>query len=79
MTLKIFYQRSFERDLKRMKKRGKDLSKIKILTGLLAEQAVLPTKYRQHKLIGNYRNCWECHIEPDWLLVYKRTAEPPTR
>lgn len=61
----------FVKDLKRAKKRGKDLSKIKnIMTALLANTP-LPFKNKDHALIGNFDNRRECHIEPDWLLIYK--------
>lgn len=39
---------------------------------LLAEKGKLPEKYKAHKLTGNYKECWECHIKPDWLLVWKQ-------
>jgi mRNA interferase YafQ len=73
MKLKIQTQRSFEKDAKKMKKRGKDMSKLKMVLNILAEGKELPEKYRKHKLVGNYQGYWECHIEPDWLLIYKKT------
>ena len=39
---------------------------------LLAENGKLPTQYRPHKLKGNYKGCWECHIKPDWLLIWQQ-------
>jgi len=69
--LRSAFTRRFERDLKRMRKRGKDVSKLKsILSDLIAGRA-LPQRFRDHKLIGNYRGRRECHIEPNWLLIYK--------
>lgn len=63
----------FIRDVKLAEKRKKDLSKLKsILTKLVYGQP-LDVKNRNHKLTGNYRNHWECHIEPDWLLIYRIT------
>lgn len=53
-----------------MKKRGKDLLKLEYIIQLLAEDRPLPEKYRNHKLVGNYQGLKECHIEPDWLLIY---------
>jgi mRNA interferase YafQ len=65
------YARQFERDVKRMRKRGKDLQKLKsILSSLIAEEQ-LAERYQDHALIGNYRGRRECHLEPDWLLAYK--------
>lgn len=54
-----------------MKKRGKDLAKLKYVVNELANQRPLDEKYRAHELTGNYRNFRECHIEPDWLLIYR--------
>jgi len=65
------YARQFERDVKRMRKRGKDLQKLKsVLSSLIAEEQ-LDKRYQDHALIGNYKGRRECHMEPDWLLVYK--------
>ncbi len=54
-----------------MKKRGKDLAKLKYVVNELANQRPLDEKYRDHELTGNYRNFRECHVEPDWLLIYR--------
>ena len=54
-----------------MKKRGKDLEKLKYVVNELANQRPLDEKYRDHELTGNYRNFRECHVEPDWLLIYR--------
>ena len=65
------YTTQFKRDYKRIRKRGKDEHKLQdIAEKLLAGQA-LDSKYRNHLLIGNYVGRNECHIEPDWLLIYK--------
>ena len=65
------YSRQFERDLKRIRKRGKNPEKLKIIVRtLLAEEALDPI-HRDHKLIGNWQGRRECHIESDWLLIYK--------
>ncbi len=64
----------FKRDVKQQQKRGKDFTEFKaVIQQLLAEQE-LPTKYRDHALIGQYKGTRECHIEPDWLLIYEVTA-----
>ena len=67
---RLDYTNQMKRDLKLAKKRGKDLSKLKTVTDLLQAQKTLPEKYRNHKLSGDYKDHWECHVEPDWLLVY---------
>jgi mRNA interferase YafQ len=54
-----------------MKKRGKDINKLKDIISLLQQGKELPLQNRDHALSGNYVGCRECHIEPDWLLVYQ--------
>ncbi len=71
--LKPSYTRVFERDLKRMLKRGKKGDKIKAVMRKLANENRLGTRYRDHRLVGSFRGRRECHIEPDWLLIYKTT------
>ncbi|MBW1893482.1 MAG: type II toxin-antitoxin system YafQ family toxin [Deltaproteobacteria bacterium] len=65
------YTRQFAKDLKRMKKRRQSPEKLKMIIKNLVSQKRLAAKYRDHKLIGNYKGRRECHIESDWLLVYK--------
>ncbi len=60
----------FKKDLKRIQKRAYDLRKLETVIDILARCEPLSSRYRPHKLTGNYKGCWECHIEPDWLLVY---------
>jgi mRNA interferase YafQ len=61
----------FKRDVKLAEKRGKDMSKLRTLVLLLAEGAPLPPRYRDHALSGDWKHFRDCHIEPDWLLIYK--------
>lgn len=69
------YTRQFERDVKRMKRRGKNLVKLKIvIRSLVAEESLDPI-HRDHKLIGNWLGRRECHIESDWLLFYKTEVD----
>lgn len=71
MIFKSTYTNQFEKDLKLCKKRNKDLQKLKNIMGLLIDGDPLPAKQKDHKLIGNFKARRECHIEPDWLLIYK--------
>jgi mRNA interferase YafQ len=65
------YTRQFEKDLKLCKRRGKNLEKFKILAcTLIAGQTPDPI-HRDHRLVGNYQGRRDCHIESDWLLIYK--------
>lgn len=68
------YTKQFERDLKRVIKRGKRPKKIKVVIQKLVCEEPLEAKYRDHKLTGNYKDRRECHIEPDWLLIYKKSG-----
>lgn len=61
----------FKRDLKTAKKRGYDLSLLNDVVDTIAEGQPLDKKYKDHSLIGNYKGCRECHITPDWLLIYE--------
>ena len=65
----------FKRDVKLMKKRGKDIVKLRDIVEALAAEKKLPTRCRDHALIGNYVNSRECHIEPDWLLIYTQIPQ----
>jgi len=69
------YTRQFERDIKRLKKRGKNLDKLKIIIRSLVDEEPLDPIHRDHKLIGNWKGRRECHIESDWLLNYKTELE----
>ena len=63
----------FQKDLKKISKRGYDLSLLKNVINILAREEELPAKYKDHPLKGNFVNCRECHITPDWLLIYEKT------
>lgn len=69
--LKIRYHASFKRDYKRAKKRGYDLGQMEEIIRILADGNQLPEKNKDHPLSGNYLGCRECHITPDWLLIYQ--------
>ncbi len=61
----------FQRDLKRAQKRGYDIAALTEVVKMLAAGEKLPAKYKDHPLYGNYEGCRECHIGPDWLLIYE--------
>ena len=69
--LKPSYTKQFEKDLKRMITRGKDKNKIKQIMLSLIKEDQLDRKFRVHKLLGIFQGRRECHIEADWLLIYK--------
>lgn len=69
--LTIRYETSFKKDYKRAKRRGYNLYLIEEVIRLLVQQEPLPERYKEHSLMGNYASYRECHITPDWLLIYK--------
>ena len=69
--LRIEFTNRMKRDVKRMKRRGKDLRKLTDVLELLARREPLPERNRDHALTGMYSDFRECHIEPDWLLIYE--------
>ncbi len=66
------YGNKFLKDLKLAKRRGLNLTELKTVTDILQEGKRLPAVYRDHTLTGNYKGYRECHINPDWLLIYKK-------
>lgn len=74
---KVKYTSSFKKSLKKILKQGKDYNKLKTVITKLANKEELEEKYRNHQLSNDkdYINCKECHVEPDWLLVYKYQEE----
>ncbi len=69
--LKIKYHSKFKKDIKTIKKRNYDLSKLQKVIEILAEEKTLPAKYKDHSLTGIFQDFRECHILPDWLLIYR--------
>ena len=65
----------FKKDIKRLKKRGKDLDKLGAVIRLLAADQTLEGKHRDHALIGNWFGSRDCLIEPDWILIYRNEPE----
>ena len=63
----------FKKDYKRIKKSCKNIAELRQVINKLANDEDLEPKYRDHALVGNYSGCRECHIEPDWLLIYKNS------
>ena len=70
MKLQVKFSNKSKNDLKLAKKQNKNIDKLFIVIEKLANQEKLDDKYRDHPLIGEYKGLRECHIEPDWLLIY---------
>lgn len=68
----IFYSNSFKKDTKGCKKRNCDFGLLRTALTELVENGKLQAKYRPHKLSGDYKGFWECHIKPDWLLIWNQ-------
>lgn len=70
---KVRYSSKFKKSLKRITKQGKDIEKLLDVVDKLAVKEELEEKYKNHNLVNDkyYKNCGECHIEPDWLLIYQ--------
>ena len=69
--LKLDLSTQFRKDLKKISKQGKDKAKLDAVINILQNEDVLPKKFRDHDLVGNWKGYRECHIAPDWLLIYK--------
>lgn len=69
----VQYSAQFKKSLKKIIKQGKDIDKLLDVVDKLANKEELEPRFKNHKLIKDkyYVDCYECHIEPDWLLVYK--------
>ena len=72
MSYSVSYTNRFKKDLRRCIKRNLDISKIQQAVQILERTGTLPVTYKSHKLKGNSNVLWECHIEPDWLLVWEQ-------
>ena len=73
--LELIYRNTFEKDVKRVKTRGKDLAKLRQIIQYIVEEKELPHKVHDHQLIGDFIGRRECHIESDGLLIYKMEPE----
>ena len=72
---RIRQQAQFNKDMRRQRRRGKDTEELIAAVEVLAETGGLPDGYRPHQLSGEWKGVWECHIDPDWLLIYEVTAD----
>ena len=76
--MRIIQPGSFKKDVKRQKKRCKDLSKLKAIVDMLVAGEALPERCVDHPLSGNWSGWRDCHIQPDWILIYKVTPDTLT-
>jgi len=73
--LKILYTTQFKKDYKRIKKQNKNPELLKHVIKLLIQENPLPPYFKDHRLTGVWRNHRDCHIEPDWILIYRKTED----
>jgi len=73
--LQPVYTKRFEKSIARCIKRHYDMALFKEIAAMLIEERSIPMKHTVHKLGGNFANHWECHIKPDWLLIYRYNQE----
>jgi len=71
----VVHKSQFKKDYKKLRSSGKDLGKLAQIIGHLQAGEALPERNRDHALIGDYAGYRECHVSPDWLLVYQETPE----
>jgi mRNA interferase YafQ len=72
---RIVQRRLFRSDFQQQMRRGCDADELFAVVDMLAEDGGLPDAYRPHMLTGAWKGVWECHIEPDWLLIYEVAAD----
>ena len=75
MKYEVIYTGQFKKSLKRCYRRGLDIREFATVLDILQEKGELPAEYRPHKLQGKYKGCWECHINPDWLLIWDQNDQ----
>ena len=75
MNYTIKYSSLFRKSFKRCIKRGMDINSFHTVVNLLISNGTLPAQYHSHKLTGKYKCLWECHIKPDWLLIWEQDNE----
>ncbi|KFC21081.1 type II toxin-antitoxin system YafQ family toxin [Epilithonimonas lactis] len=75
MSYEIEYTGKIKKDIKLAQKRGLNLELFKEVVILLEKNGKLPSSYKPHTLKGNFKGYWECHIQPDWLLIWKQDEE----
>ena len=75
MKYSILFSNQFKRSYKKCLKRGYNKALFEEVVTLLAETGTLPARYKAHKLVGEWKGLWECHIQPDWLLIWEQREE----
>lgn len=72
MKYSLRYSGKFDKSLKKCYKRGLNIEKLRQVISMLEETGTVLPQYKPHKLSGDYAGCWECHVQPDWLLIWEQ-------
>jgi mRNA interferase YafQ len=75
MALGLLTTTAFEKDVRRARRQGRDLDKLEAVVNLLQRQEQLPVRCHPHPLRGDWKGHWDCHVEPDWVLLYRLTEK----
>ncbi len=73
--MNLIYTSQFKKDFKKIVKQGKDSFELEFVIKALLNKQILEPKYKDHSLFGKWKNHRDCHIEPDWLLIYRITSD----
>ena len=72
MNYEVKTTKQFDKDANLCVRRGYDTTKLREAISLLSETGTLPQRFKPHKITGEYKGAWECHIGPDWLMIYNK-------
>ena len=72
MKYEVVYTGQFKKSLRLCVRRGLNIDDFTTVLNILQSEGKLPPEYRPHRLLGKYKGCWECHIDPDWLLIWEQ-------
>lgn len=73
--MRLLYSTQFKKDFKKVQNQGKEVALLQTVIEKLLNKEPLDTKYRDHKLVGKWINHRDCHIKPDWILIYRLTED----
>ena len=75
MTYEVVTTKRFDKEVRQCVKRGYDMESLRTVIKTLADKGVLPKEYKPHKLKGDFKGTMECHVHPDWLLIYEKAEK----
>ena len=75
MIYEVVTTKRFDKEVRQCVKRGYDMESLRVVIKTLADKGVLPKEYKPHKLKGDFEGTMECHVQPDWLLIYEKAEK----